>query len=125
MGREDLGAWQATTHLDGIGALLPAVRQHEFLPGFPLSRPVVWRNRVARCAELAEPTGFTYDGFPDVVFCEDTSQFHGFSDARSFSSRLPGSDPQRWVANPERVVPKSGGHILTDVSYEPSVFFAL
>jgi hypothetical protein len=125
MDRQDVGAWQATTHRDGFRVLLPAVQKHEFLPQFPLSRPVVWRKKVMRCPELAEPTGFTYDGFPDVVFCEDTSQFQSFVDARSFSSRLPGSDPQRWVANPERVAPESGGHGLTDVSYEPSVLFAL
>ncbi len=125
MDRQNVAAWQATAVRDGFDVLLPALRQHEFAPGFPLSRPVVWRQKVARDADLAEPTGFTYDGFPDLVFCEDTSRFHTFDEAKSFSCRLPGSDSQRFVANPERIVPRMGGHVLTDVAYEPSVFFAL
>lgn len=124
-GREESGAWQSTVGPDGFDALLPGVRQHAFEPAFPLSRSVVWRKKVARAADLAEPMGFTYDGFPDLVFCEDTSRFHAFEDARSFSCRLPSSDPQRFVVNPDRVVPKDGGHVLTDVVYEPSVFFAV
>lgn len=123
--REDADAWQSTVGSNGFDALLPAVRLHAFEPEFPLSRPVVWRRRVARAVELVEPSGFTYDGFPDLVFCEDTSRFLLFDDARSFSCRLPSNDPQRFVANPDRVVPSHGGHVLTDVVYEPSVFFAV
>lgn len=123
--RQDVVGWQSTVGPNGFDALLPAVRLHEFMPGFPLSRPVVWRNKVAGGAELSEPSGFTYDGFPDLVFCEDTSRFHAFEDAKSFQCRLPGSDPQRFVANPERIEPAHGGRVLTDVDYEPSVFFAL
>lgn len=124
-GRENAQSWQATTGPSGFDVLLPGVRNHAFAPAFPLSRPVVWRKRVERAADLSEPRGFTYDGFPDLVFCEDTSRFHPFDDARSFSCRLPCRDPQRFVANPERVAPTNGGHSLTDVVYEPSVFFAL
>jgi hypothetical protein len=86
---------------------------------------VVWRHAIVEDARLAEPKGFTYDGFPDLVFCEDTSRFQAFEDARAFSCRLPGSDPQRYVAVPERVVPTKGGLPSTDVVYEPSVFFAV
>lgn len=124
--KEDVECWQAATSIDhGFGALLSEVRDHAFDPGFPLPRPVVWRHAVVEDSRLAEPKGFTYDSFPDLVFCEDTSRFHPFEDARAFSCRLPGSDPQRFVAIPERVTPASGGQPLTDVVYEPSVFFAV
>ena len=124
--REEAVCWQDAASLDsGFDAFLPEVRKHQFAPGFPLMRLVVWRHKVVQDAALAEPNGFTYDGFPDLVFCEDTSRFHEFSDARPFSCRLPGNDPQRFVANPEKVVPTTGGQPLTDVVYEPSVFFAL
>lgn len=124
-GREQAKAWQGTIGENGFEALLPSVRKYKFEPAFPLSRPVVWRKMVARAADLAEPNGFTYDGFPDLVFCEDTSQFHPFEDARSFSCRLPSSDSQRFVVNPDRINPIRDGHVLTDVTYEPSVFFAV
>lgn len=123
--KEDPGCWQTAASLDnGFDALLPGVEKHAFSPGFPLARPALWRRAVSQDTDLAEPSGFTYDGFPDLVFCEDTSRFHAFEDARSFSCRLPG-DTQRFVANPERIVPTTGGLPLTDVVYEPSVLFAL
>lgn len=124
--KEDIECWQTTTSIDnGFDALVPEVRDHAFEPGFPLPRPVVWRHAVVEDARLAEPKGFTYDGFPDLVFCEDTSKFQPFEDTRAFSCRLPGGDPQRFVALPERVVPTKGGQPSTDVLYEPSVFFAV
>lgn len=124
--KEELGCWQQATSLyGGFDALLAGVRKHEFAPGFPLARPVVWKRKVVQDVDLAEPNGFTYDGFPDLVFCEDTSSFHEFADARPFSCRLPGSDSQRFVANPDKVEPTSGGQPLTDVDYEPSVFFSV
>ncbi len=124
--KEDTECWQRAASIDdGFEALVPEVRDHGFFPGFPLPRPVVWRRAVVEDARLAEPKGFTYDGFPDLVFCEDTSRFHPFEDARAFSCRLPGGDPQRFVAVPERVVPTKGGQPSTDVVYEPSVFFAV
>lgn len=124
-GREDPYAWQSTVGPDGFDVFLPTVRKHLFAPGFPLSRPVVWRRGVERSAELAEPSGFTYDRFPDLVFCEDTSRFHPFEDAKPFACRLPSVDPQRFVANPDRIAPTNGGRVLTDVMYEPSVLFTL
>jgi hypothetical protein len=126
MSKGDIECWQATTSLEnGFDALVPGVHQHEFRPGFPLPRPVVWRHAVLADARLAEPKGFTYDAFPDLVFCEDTSRFQLFEHSRAFSCRLPGGDPQRFVAHPERVVPINGGQPLTGVLYEPSVFFAV
>lgn len=124
--KEELDCWQEAASLEnGFSALLAEVKKHEFQPGFPLSRPVVWKRKVVQDSDLAEPNGFTYDGFPDLVFCEDTSRFHEFADARPFSCRLAGSDSQRFVANPERVGPTGSGQALTEVAYEPSVFFAL
>lgn len=124
--KEEPKCWQAAASLDsGFDAFRPEVTKHQFAPGFPLAKPVAWRHKVVEDAALAEPNGFTYDGFPDLVFCEDTSRFHEFSDARPFTCRLPGNDPQRFVANPEKVGPTAGGQPLTDVVYEPSVFFAL
>lgn len=124
--REEVRCWQHAASLDsGFDAFLPDVANHQFTPGFPLSRSVVWRRKIVQDGALAEPNGFTYDGFPDLVFCEDTSKFHEFCESRPFSCRLPGNDPQRFVADPEKVVPTSGGQSLTDVVYEPSVFFAL
>ena len=126
MKKEDLECWQATASLGGgFDAVQGGVRKHAYVPGFPLSRPVVWRQKVVQDPDLAEPKGFTYDGFPDLVFCEDTSRFHEFGDARPFLCRLPGTDQQRFVANPDKVGPTAGGQSLTDVVYEPSVFFAL
>lgn len=124
--KECVEGWQATASLDsGFDALLPSVRNHKFAPGFPTSRPVVWRHKIAQDKGLLEPAGFTYDGFPDLVFCEDTSHFHEFTDARPFSCRLPGSDSQRFVAHPDKVHPQKNGHSLVDVGYEPSVFFLI
>lgn len=123
--REDITAWQATIGPNGLGMLPSDIHQYAFSPGFPLSGPVIWRKKVTQTTSLAEPSGFTYDGFPDLVFCEDTSQFHPFEDSKPFLCRLASSDPQRFVANPERIVPARGGYALANVSYEPSVFFAL
>ena len=124
--REDIQCWQASASLEnGYAALITGVQTHAYRPGFQLSRPVVWRHKVLHDATLAEPSGFTYDGFPDVVFCEDTSRFHEFANARPFTCRLPGGDTQRFTANPEKVQPTMGGVPLTDVLYEPSVLFAL
>lgn len=106
-------------------ATLPGLDAHLFNPGFPMVRPVVWKQKVLEDAALSEPAGFSYDDFPDMVFCEDTSRFHEFSDSRPFQSHLPGNDPQRYVANPDNVTSKDWKHPLSDVSYEPSVLFAL
>lgn len=122
----DLLSWQATTYLDnGLSAFIPTVAKHEFKPGFPLARPVIWKHKILQDVELGEPTGFTYDSFPDVVFCEDTAQFHNFADTRPFSCRLPGSDTQRFVTDPAKIAPTGSSHSLKHVIYEPSVLFAL
>lgn len=124
--KEDVDCWQSTTSLDkGFDAFHSNVLRHEFVPGLPLSRPVVWRQKIVTDEELMEPAGFTYDGFPDLVFCEDTSQFHDFADSRPFPCRLPGADTQRFVADPAKIKPKNAGHPLDGVLYEPSVLFAL
>lgn len=124
---KDVSAWQATTSVepDGFDVFLPEVKKYSFESGFPTSRPTVWRRKVAAAQDLAEPCGFTYDDFPDLVFCEDTSRFIEFADAQSFSCRLPSGDPQRFVANREKITPLQQGYVLTDVSYEPSVLFAI
>jgi hypothetical protein len=124
--KEDPTCWQSTASLEnGFDALLTGVKKHEFAPGFPLSRPVVWRQKVIQDAELAEPTGFTYDGFPDLVFCEDTSKFVEFTHARPFSCRLPSGDTQRFVADHRKEKQGRTAHSLDGVLYEPSVFFTL
>jgi hypothetical protein len=123
---EDVESWQATTSgKDAFNATLEELGDCVFDPGFPLARPVVWKQKVLQTPELAEPAGFSYDNFPDMVFCEDASRFHEFSDSRPFQSRLPGGDPQRFVANPGKVTDATWKHALADVNYEPSVLFAL
>lgn len=122
-----LEGWQASAHLvDGFRAFRAEVLKHKFSPGFATSRPVVWKRMIAQNSDLVEPKGFTYSDFPDLVFCEDTSGFQLFSDAKAFSSRLPGGDSQRFVADPEKVPLADAKYFpLVGVTYEPSVLFAL
>lgn len=123
---EDVESWQTTTRKnEAFNSTLEQLDTCIFDPGFPLARPVVWKQKVLQTPALAEPAGFSYDDFPDMVFCEDTSSFHEFSESRPFQSRLPGSDPQRFVANPGKIADPAWKHPLTDVNYEPSVLFAL
>lgn len=122
--RSEAAGWDASV-VEGFAALESRVNQHEYLPGFRLARPVVWRKKASADPLLAEPAGFTYDDFPDLVFCEDVSRFHPFDKARAFTCRLPTGDTQRFVANPKDVAPTKGGFSLSDVAYEPSVLFAL
>lgn len=122
----NVSGWQRSVDIhDGFNALLSDVKKYEFAPGLPLSRPVVWRNLVIADPELNEPSGFTYDNFPDLVFCEDTSQFHEFAQSRIFSSKLPTSDPQRFVEMPHRSDDSNSDNKFIDVLYEPSVYFTL
>jgi hypothetical protein len=122
--RTDSSNWQATASNMGAEAMLKSVSKHLYMPGFPLARPVVWRNAILNDPDLAEPGGFTYDGFPDLVFCEDTSRFTEFNIARSFSSKLPDSDPQRFVSE-EKPNAENEPSSTSIVAYEPSVLFAL
>lgn len=119
--RSDLSCWQRSTDLEnGFDAMQPDVRKHQFNPGFPISRPVVWRQAVLSDPKTAEPSGFTYEGFPDLVFCENTSKFAEFEKCSSFESDLQGPDKQRFIirktSNDSRAE-----HAIDDVLYEPSV----
>ena len=102
----------------------PKIRRHEFNPGFPLSRPTLWRRAVVSDAELREPREFTFDEVPDLVFCEDISKFQKFKDARPFPSKLPGADPLRYVSDPAKATGVEKWS-TESVGYEPSVYFAL
>ena len=123
--RDDIGIWQTTCTAAGVDVMLEPLGKHLFAPGFPISRPAVWRKAVLADPDLAEPAGFTYDDFPDVVFCEDVSCFVDFKRSRSFSSRLPDSDPQRFVSDGEEGKSTKEEFPTSAVSYEPSVLFAL
>lgn len=123
--RQDIDDWQAAAVQNGFDALLSEVSHHVFKPGFPVSRETVWKQKIINDPALAEPSGFVYDGFPDLVFCEDTSRFLPFSNARSFLSKLPGADPQRFVADPNAVTSLNRHFSPNAVAYEPSVLFAL
>ncbi len=119
--------WQQSASLQqGLNAVLDPVKKHSFALDVLMPRPVVWKHAVIADKDLAEPKGFTYDGFPDLVFCEDTSSFLPFENAKGFPSSLPGSDPQRFVANPDKVAECVGTEFgINHVSYEPAVYFAL
>ena len=123
--RTTCAGWQASVGVAGIEALVPAVRAHEFQPGLPISRPAVWRQRVAVDLALREPSGFKYDDFPDMVFCENTSRFEQFALTKPFSSRLPVGDPQRFVLDPGQAVLSSTGFEVNHVAHEPQVLFAI
>lgn len=113
----NLDEWQrAASITNGFDAVHIKVKDFAFEPNFLISRPVVWKHKVLGNAELSEPRGFNYEGIPDLVFCEDTSRFVPFSEARPFLSRLPGVDQQRFV---------DAANHTSGVAYEPSVLFAL
>jgi hypothetical protein len=122
---KDVDQWNSTTgeNDQALEALNPLVKDAVFSPGFPLSRPALWRRKVTADSRLSEPADFSYDDFPDLVFCEDTSSFHPFEISRSFVSRLPGTDNQRFVIDPSKLGDDSS--TFAQVTYEPSVFFAL
>lgn len=119
--------WQAAASItDGFSAVHPKVSSYAFHPNFLVSRPVVWKHKVLlEDPELSEPQGFSYEAIPDLVFCEDTSKFVPFTEAKPFTSRLPGADPQRFIANHEMLGEIKGAGSLAGVVYEPSVLFAL
>lgn len=118
--------WQAAASLtDGFAAVHTDVGRYTFEPGFLVSRPVVWKHKVLEDAALSEPKGFSYEGIPDLVFCEDTSSFVEFTNAKPFTSRLPGADPQRFVVNQEKLGELEVVSSPAGVAYEPSVLFAL
>jgi hypothetical protein len=124
-GRNTHAGWQATVGAAGIDALVAGVQPHAFQHGLLLSRPAVWRQRVATDIALREPSGFKYDDFPDMVFCENTSKFVEFELAKPFSSRLPVSDPQRFVMDPGKAAAASTGFEVNHVAHEPQVLFAI
>lgn len=123
---ESVEGWQAAASLlDGFAGLRSGIDKYAFEPKFLVSRPVLWKRRVIEDEEFSEPKGFSYEDIPDLVFCEDTSTFVEFANAKPFTSRLPGADPQRFVINQQKLGEFDGGLLLAGVAYEPSVLFAL
>ncbi|QNM96894.1 hypothetical protein [Chitinimonas koreensis] len=119
----NLAGWKKSI-TDGFNGLHMAASNYSFNPKFLLPRPVVWKNKILSDPMLAEPKGFNYEGIPDLVFCEDTSSFVDFVNAKPFTSRLPGLDSQRFVVD-QKKLDILGVWTPKGVAYEPSVLFAL
>lgn len=122
----DVACWKDAADLAGCGnAFKIDLSEFTYQPNSLASRPVYFRKRFLNNAKAAEPHGFNYADTPDLVFCEDVSAFVEFTISRPFPSSLPGSDRQRFVADPEKVASPEGPQRLNNVDYEPSSLFAL
>jgi hypothetical protein len=99
------------------------LHSYEFDLSFLLTRPAFYRLRLEVDAQSKEPSGFNYNKIPDLVFCEDISQFLEFSSSRAFPCSLNTAETQRYVSDPEKYT--KGTYKTSDVEYEPSVLFAL
>lgn len=120
----DAECWNATTSPeDPYAAFKIDIHKYEFSPPFLLSRPAFFRLTLEADAQSEEPSGFNYNNIPDLVFCEDISQFLEFPSARAFPCSLDTAETQRYVCDPEMYT--AGTHKTSDVDYEPSVLFAL
>ena len=101
------------------------LKQFAFEKSFWLNRPSWWWRRLRNHEEIAEVRDPWSVERPDVVFCEDVSEFLPRTAAKDFVASVASPAPQRWVVNTETEEGKVYSEDLRGVSYMPPVRFTL
>ncbi|TFW43138.1 hypothetical protein [Pseudomonas fluorescens] len=112
----DKRAWEKLSTLDYVDILNPDLRKHAVSNSFMYSRPAFWIERIKGAFPV--PDDFNIANVPDLVFCEDSSQFLERDKASSYPSDLIGYDNERWV---EGELQCAGN----GVSYEPQAYLLM
>lgn len=116
--------WNNTANLcNPYSAFKSDLRKYKYKFECFLTRPAFFRSMLATGDDTQEPSGFNYNEIPDLVFCEDVSQFLDFSSARPFACSLDSEETQRYVCDPDVFI--TGKFKTSEVEYEPSALFAL
>lgn len=113
---KDPHQWNRLSDLTLTAELDPLVGECAFVPDFMFSRPVYWGGLLKE--KIGRPEDFNVSQIPNLVFCEDTSQFVNEEDATDFPSDLPAFEKQRWVKN-------GSPDFAIEVSYEPQSYLLM
>ncbi|WP_434629817.1 hypothetical protein J3P84_09935 [Pseudomonas sp. Z1-29] len=115
-GWRDSEQWNRLSDLTLTAELNPLAKEYAFVPDFMFSRPVYWGGMLKE--KLVRPDDFDVSQIPNLVFCEDTSQFVCEEEATDFPSDLPAFEKQRWVKN-------GSPDFAIEVNYEPQSYLLM
>jgi hypothetical protein len=119
----ELKNWNQCATLGGEGLKTKIIAENEFLRERWLSRKTWWWTKVSNNSNVAEVNNPWEASGPDVVFCEDISQFLPREQAREFVADLPMPYLRRYVVSPDAPAYKQLG--LNTVTYWPQVRFSM
>lgn len=122
----DLRSQASSLELEAADVFLDDVKKFMLEPNFISSRRLFRYNAIQADRALAKPAGFSFSSMPDVVFCEDVSNFIHRKLALPFPSLLPGGYSVRFVCNQDEFrddLPEVQNPHKVD--YAPQSLFAL
>lgn len=124
----DPTGWNQTTNrsVSRLGMRYRRLQEFAFARREWCDRPLWYWPRLVDSEKGDELRQKIPEGLPDIVFCEDVSEFLPRSESREFVADVPSPFVRRFVSRPDAAtLPTAARKDLSRVQYEPSVRFSL